>query len=46
MGAGGRWGMWGQMRVISKHPLGTVWHEKTLTSHQSGILHPLILLII
>ena len=28
--------------VISKHPLGTVWHETTLMSHQSGILHSLI----
>ena len=28
--------------VISKHPLGTVWHETILTSHQSGILHSLI----
>ena len=28
--------------VISKHPPGTVWHETTLTSHKSGILHSLI----
>ena len=49
MGGGYRWwgsrgqmGVGGQMGVISKHPPGTVWHETTLTSHQSGILHFLI----
>ena len=31
----------GQMGVISKHPLGTAWHETTLMSHRSGILHSL-----
>ena len=32
--------------VISKYPPGTVWHETTLTSHQSGILHSVIFLFI
>ena len=45
---GGRWGARqgvGQMVekiVVSKYPSGTVWHETTLTSHQSGILYSLI----
>ena len=40
MGSGCRWG------VISKHPLGTVWHETTLMSHQSEIIYFLILFIV
>ena len=31
-----------QKLVISKHPQGTVSHETTTTSYQSGILHSLI----
>ena len=50
MGVGARWGSGGSDggqgadggEVISKHPLGTVWHETTLTSHQSGIIRSLI----
>ena len=41
-GGGARMGGWGpDGGMISKHPLGIVWHETTLTSHQSGILHSL-----
>ena len=31
-------------QTISKHTHGTVWHQRTLTSHQSEILHSLIFL--
>ena len=42
----GEWGpdggAGGQMGVINKHPLGTVWHKTILTSLQSGIIRSLI----